>query len=193
LRLWKAEASEYFNFEQVFLPLLNEREKQHFIDGEDVLKKQKLVFDNDERSEQFALRYVDVLKNYNDVGLEIVSESLFFGPLGDVSEKSLRPLLLGIPCIIAGGPNSFKVLEKIGFKSYDEITGYKDQERNNLVRLRSITDFTDKLAKMSDDEYAAFMEQLHIDSKDIIEHNQNNFLSGNLITNFIKWIQEIHQ
>lgn len=185
--------SEYFNLEQVFLPLLGEKEKYQFDTGGRIIKEQTLIFDKDERNEQFNLRYVDVLDNYVGVGLEIVSESLFFGPLGDVSEKSLRPLLLGIPCIIAGGPDSFKVLEKIGFKSYDEITGYKDHERNNLTRLRSITNFTDRLSKMSNDEYETFMEQLRIDSKDIIEHNQNNFLSGNLITNFIKWIQEIHQ
>jgi hypothetical protein len=46
---------------------------------------------------------------------------------------------------------------------------------------------------MSDEEYRIFMEQFYIDSKDIIEHNQNNFLSGNVILNFIKWIKEVHQ
>jgi hypothetical protein len=185
--------SEYFNFEQVLLPQLTEQETAHFNAGENIIKTNNLVFDKDLRNEQFNLRYVDVLKNYVDVGLEIVSESIFFGPFGDVSEKSLRPLLLGVPCIIAGGPDSFKVLEKIGFKSYDEFTGYKDSQRNNLERFRSITKFTDCLATMSDEEYEAAMEQLYNDSKDTIIHNQNNFLSGNVILNFIKWIKEIHQ
>lgn len=185
--------SEYFNFERVFLPKLSEKETDQFNAGEDIIKTRNLVFDNDKNHEQFNLRYIDVLDNYTDVGLEIVSESIFFGPLGDVSEKSLRPLLLGIPCIIAGGPDSFKVLEKIGFKSYNELTGYKDSERNNLERFRSITNFTDKLANMSDDEYESFMEQFHKDSKDIVDHNRHNLLSGNAILYFIKWIKEVHQ
>jgi hypothetical protein len=185
--------SEYFNFEQVLLPRLTEKETALFNAGGNIIKTNTLVFDKDLRNEQFNLRYVDVLKNYVDVGLEIVSESIFFGPFGDISEKSLRSLLLGVPCIIAGGPDSFKVLEKIGFKSYDEFTGYKDSQRNNLERFRSITKFTDRLAGMSDEEYQAAMEKLHNDSKDTIIHNQNNFLSGNVILNFIKWIKEIHR
>jgi hypothetical protein len=185
--------SEYFNFENIFLPLLSEEEMNNFISGERILKTNNLVFDKDQRNEQFTLRYVDVLDNYTDVGLEIVSESIFFGPFGDVSEKSLRPLLLGIPCIIAGGPDSFKILDKLGFKSYDLYTGYKDSERNNLIRFRSIIDYTAKLALMDNTEYSEYMNKLHRKCLPITVHNQDNFKTGQVIENFKKWIKEIHQ
>jgi hypothetical protein len=185
--------SEYFNFEKVFLPRLSEEEMNNFKSGENILKTRNLVFDNNDRENEFTLRYAGVLGSYIDVGLEIVSESIFFGPFGDVSEKSLRPLLLGIPCIIAGGPDSFKILEKLGFKSYDQFTGYKDSERNNVIRFRSIADYTSKLSKMSDAEYSAYIEKLQIKCLPIIQHNQDNFKTGQLIENFKKWIKEIHQ
>jgi len=185
--------SEYFNLESTLLPMLSKEERDIFDAGERILEGSRLIFDKDERQESFTMRYADALENYTNVGLEVVSESIFFGPFGDVSEKSLRPLILGIPCIIAGGPNSFKILEKLGFKSYDHLTGYKDSERNNLIRLRSLIEFTDRLAKMSNEGYASCMEQFYINSKDIIEHNQQNFQTGQVIENYIKWIKEIHQ
>jgi hypothetical protein len=185
--------SEYFNFEQKFLPFLSEEERKVFDLGEQKLRELNLTLDNDERNEESTLRYQGAVDNYVDIGLEIVSESIYFGPLGDVSEKALRPLVLGVPCIVMGGPESFKILERLGFKSYNGLTGYKDTERNNLYRFRSIIEFTNKLAEMNDEEYKNYMDQFYQECLPIIEHNQNNFKTGQVIENYITWIKEIHQ
>jgi hypothetical protein len=185
--------SVYFNFEQKFLSVLKEEEHKVFNLGEQQLRNLNLILDNDERHEESTLRFQSAVSNYINVGLEIVSESIYFGPLGDVSEKALRPLVLGVPCIIAGGPGSFNILERLGFKSYDKITGYKDAERNNLTRFRSITELTNRLSAMSDEEYKTYMDQFYQECLPIIKHNQDNFKTGQVIENYITWIKEIHQ
>lgn len=184
---------ELVNFSEVFLTELNNNERMHFERGETILKSTNFKFDLDIRNEEFLMRYYDIIENYKDVGLEIVSESIFFGPLGDVSEKSLRPMVLGIPCIIVAGYNSFKILEKLGFKSYDFVTGYKDDEKNHLIRIRSALEFVNNLSLLSDEEYQDQMNNFYERSKPIIEHNLENFRSGNAVEKFISWVKQIHQ
>jgi hypothetical protein len=185
--------SEYINFEKVFLPGLTEYERDCFNRGETILKNTDLRFDKDVRNNQFFFRYFDTIDLYEDIAFEIVSESTYFGPAGDVSEKSLRPLLLGVPFIIMGGANSFKILEKLGFKSFDSVVNYNSKEKNHLLRFRSIAKFTDDLAKLSNDDYATSIQDLTEKCNPVALHNQINFTSKVIINNIKKWIQEIHQ
>jgi hypothetical protein len=185
--------SEYVNFEKVFLPMLTADERDRFNRGESILKNTDLRFDKDERNNQFFFRYFDTIDLYEDIAFEIVSESTYFGPAGDVSEKSLRPLLLGVPFVIMGGQNSFKILEKLGFKSFDDIVNCKSEEANHLLRFRSIAKFTEDLANLSNEEYNRSIEVLTEKCKDIVLHNRVNFMGRFVINNIKKWIQEIHQ
>jgi hypothetical protein len=152
-----------------------------------------LRFDKDERNNQFFFRYFDTIDLYEDIAFEIVSESMYFGPAGDVSEKSLRPLLLGVPFIIMGGANSFNILEKLGFKSFDNIVDYDSHEKNHLLRFRNIAKFTEDLANLSNEEYVASIETLIEKCRPIALQNQVIFMSKLVINNIKKWIQEIHQ
>jgi hypothetical protein len=92
-----------------------------------------------------------------------------------------------------GGANSFKILEKLGFKSFDSVVNYNSKEKNHLLRFRSIAKFTDDLAKLSNDDYATSIQDLTEKCNPVALHNQINFTSKVIINNIKKWIQEIHQ
>lgn len=181
------------NFYSEFLNQLGLVESSRYSKGESLMKDYIAPTDPDVNAQKFFCRFVDTLLHYEKVTFEIISESQFFGPLGECSEKSVRPIFLGVPFILVGGPKSFKSLERLGFKSYDEFTGYNDNEKNHIARMKSLTDFTEKLSSMDDQQFKIYMDELIQNCKPIIKHNQDNLLSGNAIEEFKKWTREIHQ
>jgi hypothetical protein len=59
--------------------------------------------------------------------------------------------------------------------------------------MKSLTDFTEKLSSMDDQQFKIYMDELIQNCKPVIKHNQDNLLNGNAIEEFKKWIREIHQ
>jgi hypothetical protein len=176
--------------------ILNEfsqRELKHIIEGVDLLKYFKYIIDKDLFSNDGFFRFADTHQHYKNVFLEVVSESIFLGPLGDVSEKSIRPIIKKTPFIIAGGPGSFKLLENLGFKSYDHLTLVKSDNLDTATRMRSILKFTRDLSDLSQEAFCSYSQYFYHKAKPEIKHNFNLFQSDELTENIKKWILTIYQ
>jgi hypothetical protein len=61
------------------------------------------------------------LNDYNATNIEIVLETLFDDDRIHLTEKSLRPIAVGQPFVIAGTHGSLEYLRNYGFKTFDAI------------------------------------------------------------------------
>lgn len=187
------EKTFFLIIKEKFLENLNQEETSDMLLGEDLLKKNKYYLDKDLFKNDGFFRFADTFNHYDDVFLEIVSESIFFGPLGDVSEKSIRPIATKTPFLILGGPESFKILENLGFQSYNNLLDINDHETNSVTRLRSILKFTKDLSKLSSNSFKEYGQNLYKKSASIIDHNYNMLTSDQLLKNIKSWILTIYQ
>lgn len=73
----------------------------------------------------------DILEFYDQFAIEIVAETYTLGEAFFPTEKTLRPLLTGKPCLIYAAPNYLARLQDLGFRtwsrvwdeSYDQLEG----------------------------------------------------------------------
>ena len=187
------EKTFFLTIKEKLLENLNHEEINDLVLGENLLKKNKYHLDRDLFKNNGFFRFADTFNHYDDIFLEIVSESIFFGPLGDVSEKSIRPILMKTPFVILGGPESFKLLENLGFESFNKSLNINDTDNNAINRLRSILNFTKDLSKLSSDSFIEYGQNLYETATPKVEHNYNMLISDQLLTNIKSWILKIYQ
>ena len=127
------------------------------------------------------------LITYLDTCFEIVAETRFYDAAGsngskktykswnNISEKIMKPTLLGHPFILISKPNTIKMLEERGIKySYDFWNFEYDNIENNDDRMQEIQNFTTKVMQMSMKELSEFNKDYYHFSKS----NYKNFIEG---------------
>lgn len=105
---------------------------------------------------------------YRDSFCDVVSESRFHRPLGNFSEKTLKPCYYKKPFILVAPPKTLEYMKTLGFKtfnefwdeSYDEI---EDHEKR-FKKVLTIIDFIDNM-NLSD------LKSLYMKMVPILEHN----------------------
>ena len=96
-----------------------------------------------------------------------------------VTEKTIAPLFLGKPFMVASCQGFHKYLETLGFKMYDEIFDYSfDDEPNQTMRFSMIADNFRKLSRVPLDD----LPELARIIKEKVEHNK--LLSYKLATDY---------
>lgn len=101
----------------------------------------------------------------------LVLESDFDFPVFYTTEKTARPLLLGMPFVLASGRGHLGYLHDLGFKTYGELWDESyDQESNNQVRLRKVFELCQHLEQF---DWAANQQRL----QEIGQHNRANFIN----------------
>ena len=118
--------------------------------------------------------YADSLTDlYQDILIDIVSESHVAGNTFFPTEKTVRPMLLKKPFIIFGSRDYLDYLHQMGFKTFqtptldfwsEEYDGYEGRER--YIRILALID---KLAKKSKEE----LQELYQAMQPILDHNYN--------------------
>lgn len=102
-----------------------------------------------------------------DVSNELTMDSIFF------TEKTYKPIIAKHPFILASTPNSLKVLNEIGFKTFHPfIDETYDSVEDDETRLLLIMDEVEKLCNKTDTEWLEFQHNV----KPIVEHNFNAML-----------------
>jgi len=100
----------------------------------------------------------------------LVLESDFEMETLSTTEKTLRPLLLGMPFVLASGAGHLTRLQHFGFRTYHELWDESyDREPNHDKRLRKIFELVQQLYKF---DWNSHQTQL----LEIGRHNQANFL-----------------
>ena len=100
------------------------------------------------------IKYDWLPKEYSESFFQIVGESIDHWPL--ISEKTVVPLFFNKPFLIVSGMHSHKLLESMGFKSYDEIFDYSfDNESDIKKRYEGIALNAKRVHEMIQEQGAA--------------------------------------
>lgn len=83
------------------------------------------------------------IDHYRNVGFNLVSETRCVGSedweingfRNWISEKTLRPLLAGIPFLLYGSTNTYEYLESLGINTFKEFHGFNTDSYNKMEQL----------------------------------------------------------
>lgn len=105
----------------------------------------------------------------NRARFNLVLETAFDFPTFDTTEKTIRPLLLGMPFVLASSPGHLKRLHSYGFRTYNSLWDESyDDEQNNDLRLRKIFELAKQLATFDWNKNQQELEYIGL-------HNRANF------------------
>jgi hypothetical protein len=94
-----------------------------------------------------------------------------------LTEKSFKPIALGMPFILSATAGSLAYLRSYGFKTFDAFWDESyDLETDDFVRAEKVAAVLKKLDSLSDQEKQKLFESCW----PIIEHNWNWFYKGGL-------------
>lgn len=112
--------------------------------------------------------YENLRKFYEDVFVDVVTESRYAQPTGNFSEKTLQAIFFKKPFILVAPPKTLEYLRGLGFKTFSEFWDESyDDEQDHEIRIIKILKIIDMINDKSIDELRNLYEQM----KDIVEHN----------------------
>jgi len=107
--------------------------------------------------------------------LYLVTETVATGRRHHLTEKTFKPIALGMPFVIVGTQGSLKYLRSYGFKTFGSIWDESyDDEPDDQLRYKKIADLLKNLDSMSIAQKNALFDS----AKDIIQHNWDHFYKG---------------
>jgi hypothetical protein len=114
------------------------------------------------------------IKDYESTEIEVVLETLFDDLRLHLTEKTLRPIALGQPFILAGTYGSLKYLRNYGFKTFSDCWDESyDMMTDSLERMNKITDIMSNIVSMPLDKRSEMLERAQI----IADYNKQHFFS----------------
>jgi hypothetical protein len=113
-------------------------------------------------------------EDYESTNIEVVLETLFDDSRLHLTEKTLRPIAMGQPFMLAGTYGSLKYLREYGFKTFSDCWDESyDLMSDSLERMNKIIEVMKNIALMHPDE----KEQMLIKAQAIADYNKQYFFS----------------
>ena len=110
----------------------------------------------------------------NMFDIQIIPETLFDTEKTHLTEKSLKPIVMGQPFIIVGCPHSLKYLHDYGFKTFSSLWDESyDTEVSSTIRFEKIINLIYNIANLSPSEY----QKMFNEAKKIALYNKEYFYS----------------
>jgi hypothetical protein len=107
--------------------------------------------------------------------LYLVTETVATGRRHHLTEKTFKPIALGMPFVIVGTHGSLKYLRSYGFKTFGDIWDESyDDELNDQLRIEKIAQLLKQLDSLSTEEKQKLFQQ----ALPIIKHNWKHFYGG---------------
>jgi hypothetical protein len=114
-------------------------------------------------------------EDYENTDIEVVLETLFDDLRLHLTEKTLRPIAVGQPFILAGTYGSLKYLRDYGFKTFGDCWDESyDMMSDSLERMNKIIEIMGEIATMPPDKQAEMLLQ----ARAIAEYNRQHFFSN---------------
>ena len=110
---------------------------------------------------------------YENILIDIVSESHVLGNTFFVTEKTTRPMWLKKPFIVFASTSYLCYLRQMGFKTFSEFWDESYDGHEGRDRFVKILELIDSLANKSTTE----LEQMYQGMQDILDHNYNLLLN----------------
>lgn len=106
--------------------------------------------------------------------LYLVTETVATGKRLHLTEKTFKPIAMGMPFIIVGTKGSLAYLREYGFKTFEGIWDESYDDADDDVRIERIASLLRSLDELSVEAKQDLFEQCI----PIIEHNWNHFYNG---------------
>jgi hypothetical protein len=104
--------------------------------------------------------------------LYLVTETVATGQRLHLTEKTFKPIVLGMPFVIVGTRGSLEYLRSYGFKTFAGIFDESyDNETDDILRIERVT----KLLKELNDLSVTERQKIHQACLPIVEHNFEHF------------------
>jgi hypothetical protein len=118
--------------------------------------------------------WLDLFDQSAESLLYLVTETVATGRRHHLTEKTFKPIALGMPFIIVGTQGSLKYLRSYGFKTFGDLwdESYDDEpdDSKRIEKIAQVLKMLDRGGKHRQDIF----ESAH----EIIEHNWNHFYGG---------------
>jgi len=119
--------------------------------------------------------------------LYLVTETVATGRRHHLTEKTFKPIALGMPFMIAGTKGSLKYLRSYGFETFGHLwdESYDDAEDDD--RLAHMMHSLQSLHSMPQQH----KQNLFAQAREVIEHNWNHFYGGGFETILWQELQDM--
>jgi len=163
--------AENISIYEAIQPLTN-----HYPDIEQVFANQTLPINFDgETDHPMHSCWLSLFDQAADSLLYLVTETIASGQRQHLTEKTFKPIALGMPFMIVGTQGSLQYLRRYGFQTFGDIwdEGY-DNEPNDQIRFEKIAQQLHSLNNMTVEDRITLFDR----AKPAIEHNWNHFYNG---------------
>lgn len=110
---------------------------------------------------------------YDNIAVDIVTETVYNYPHAQVTEKVLRPILQKRMFILVGPQDSLKLLKHQGFQTFDPwICEEYDRIADPFDRMHTVLAEIDRITNLPLDTLQGYM----LECNDIIEHNRAHLI-----------------
>jgi hypothetical protein len=106
--------------------------------------------------------------------LYLVTETVATGRRHHITEKTFKPIALGMPFVIVGTQGSLKYLRSYGFRTFEGIWDESYDSAEDDVRIERIA----SLLRSLDELPIEAKQDLFDQAQEVIEHNWNHFYNG---------------
>jgi hypothetical protein len=106
--------------------------------------------------------------------LYLVTETVATGRRHHLTEKTFKPIALGMPFVIVGTHGSLEYLRSYGFRTFGDIWDESYDLAEDDVRIERIAELLKSLDALSIEA----KQQLFAAAQEVIEHNWNHFYNG---------------
>jgi len=106
--------------------------------------------------------------------LYLVTETVYVGRRHHLTEKTFKPIALGMPFVIVGTKGSLEYLRSYGFRTFEGIWDESYDLEEDSVRIERIASLLRSLDQLPAEAKQDLFDQAH----EVIEHNWNHFYGG---------------
>jgi hypothetical protein len=118
--------------------------------------------------------WLDLFDQSAESLLYLVTETVATGRRHHLTEKTFKPIALGMPFIIVGTQGSLRYLRSYGFKTFGDLWDESyDDEPDDVKRIEKIAQVLKMLDGLEEHRQDIFKS-----AHEIIEHNWNHFYGG---------------
>jgi hypothetical protein len=118
--------------------------------------------------------WLSLFKESAESLLYLVTETVATGQRLHLTEKTFKPIALGMPFVIVGTQGSLEYLRSYGFRTFEGIWDESYDLASDDVRIEQIASLLQSL----DDLPARAKQDLFESTHDVIKHNWNHFYGG---------------
>jgi hypothetical protein len=148
----------------------------HYHDIESVFAAQQLPMDfPGETGHPMHSCWLSLFDESAESLLYLVTETVATGRRHHLTEKTFKPIALGMPFVIVGTQGSLRYLRSYGFKTFGEFWDESyDDEPNDQLRIKKIANTLKQLNDLEPQHKDAIFHS----AQEVIQHNWNHFYHG---------------